>query len=574
MQNIQKAATERRSTLTTNDTPDLLLKQLSTMTKQPSITWKKAGKPAINNFNIENSFANYAITEKNSRAGLRATIDDCLSALKAKKPFAIDAAGNLVAITQLLHSNKKVDYDDIVIAIIADKTVGDIKFFDDIELTEILLVKLKYLDEATWIRLALLFDQCQLSDQDINLCKTSLYTAISNFITESNTETSAEQRVYAFLILKSQDQCNTLQLSDDFYHALNTYITDNTIFYRIFTTLHDYSNASGTIASLFNDTEFNVEEYYTSASSQFKQLNETAVAMQLAYYARHESVDTAILTQVRDLHSHLQNDLSAYENNVTFVKSRFALQILDEEQRQKDSIIERAFQGHRLTGKNVTTPFLRAILKHLIQYGTLDNEHTNCPFAPFIWSIYTEAYLAIKSTKKRTSLTEGELSFSSEKLNDINIWLAEQLFTESNQDFKKTLLTLPVPLRKILFGFANSVVDPNTLLTYSVKRRSSLPALFSRTKEETLQNVTMLSSGPTKESADVLSKYTNLKPAGAFQRSAPKDNTSPETSSEWTKICEINTTQISAIFARKAEEAKQHAKVEIPIPTPTQPGNK
>lgn len=285
--------------------------------------------------------------------------------------------------------------------------------------------------------------------------------------------------------------------------------------FSIATTAADYSGMENSINSLLYISDFEIQTYYTSASSAFKKLPDVVIYMQLSCFEQNIFNEEAH-RHVSELHAQYEPSAEIYATNPRFLGSRLAYQIVENDRINKPEgmwnqtaraarkSITTFAKGHLVNGKDAKTPFLRNVLQRLMYDGEFSSQNTNYPNAPFIWSVYVEAYLPVKAKMKLEKYNKGngevleeEKNFTPEKISEVNTWLKEQILEVSNAPETQTLLTLPLDLRKALFGFEGSEINPETLDTLVIARRRSLPFFSELLSRRGSQNAGVTNSIPT-----------------------------------------------------------------------------
>ncbi len=267
----------------------------------------------------------------------------------------------------------------------------------------------------------------------------------------------------------------------------------------------EFQNA---ILPLLTHPDFHIADYYEHASEAFKQLPQVKAAMQLQYFFHPETVkrfigDDLSITNIevihhpetffqalkyrhsddlhqmtiaistanfakdelyekaRSLHKQIKKlPLAAkfsLNQDIRFAAFSLAHRICKDKsvketnsaikqvQRRVTSAVNIVLKGHTLTGKTVKIPFLSYILDQLIKHQGCRSENTPYRQAPFIWSVYVEAYITLKREP-----ADNDRRFSPEKMTEVNKWLEDQIL--DGKKTKETLGLLPEPLLNAIFN--------------------------------------------------------------------------------------------------------------------------
>lgn len=317
---------------------------------------------------------------------------------------------------------------------------------------------------------------------------------------------------------------NLLRFNDNYVtqKLYQANISSDFSFFKGFTKIGNFTEIKHAIIPVLTHPGFDIKQYYAGASEVFKQLPQVKSAMQLQHFFdasntraliahqtdmtditqkhddetffhelryRHldalhkmtqeiESIityaaeDETLVKKAEKLHLRvktLPNEAKAALNeDRRFVAFSFAYRILANLSAQASNptvravkgFFTQALKGHTVVGKEAKTPFLAYILKHLIQHGACDAKNTEYTNAPFIWSVYVEAYIHVKRKIQNKPVINEDTLYSEEKMARVNIWLNEQILEDKKENIAtKTLhketeaiANLPLDIREAIFS--------------------------------------------------------------------------------------------------------------------------
>lgn len=431
-----------------------------------------------------NVFEILALTSAEEHAKLHAAIDAFLT---PKLPARMDTIGSCAAIRQLYKSERTdITYFEILESVIRDKAVmDDIRDYNNsADMIAILVDRLKYLDEKSWMCLVVLYGSRTLKTDENEQYKENVYAAVSQFISDDNPETTDAQRFHALLFLRSLDQHHSLTLNDQLGSIIRKHVKDSEHYYQILTTFDKYENADSTLSTLFADRNFHFEDFYSSASLAFQALKQSVYMHLYAYYHTDDKQHSSLLlepetrkaikntlSKTGELKSELELKLRLLdyilENNGKYIHPNDR-----EHELVKAGTLTTLLRGDSSTAKTLSKEetrklFAQELLHHLMNHGvttpTLKEDS-------FFITRFHQKYLQVKHTAQERMPTKSASTYDKEK---VDRWLSSRLDIVNAHELKAILKKLPDAFLEALFK--GTSINPKKLLSSG----GTLSSMFS-----------------------------------------------------------------------------------------------